>query len=91
MPHVFGQASLATTPSLPTRPQRFSGFLATWSHLGVGVSVVILHRLRCGYADDQGGETSHFSEAEREFRHEKERSHDSNYNSNYKEQEHKHT
>ena len=30
-------------------------------------------RLRCGYADDQGGETSHFSEAEREFRHEKER------------------
>ena len=26
----------------------------------VGVSVVILHRLRCGYADDQGGETSHF-------------------------------
>ena len=31
-------------------------------------------RLRCGYANyDQGGETTHLSEAEREFRHEKER------------------
>ena len=51
--------------------------------LEVRVGVSVVNRLRCGYADDQGGETCIFSEAEREFRHEKRRQ-----NSDHIEQKH---